>query len=195
MHGFELARVVMYADAIPMPVCDSLFDRESAADCLPELHAMPRVATRRCKLAAVAMRVVLRSSAAQTIEQWAQSLRLPLIGQSICSSYYARCVEGGATVIETPARQARHLHHQWQPILAWLDGALAPPAQPAAWQDSRNIAQPLPLDRPTAPSANADPDVDPDAAQTTPVASAPSTVRRLLRRAVPQPLRRDRSAP
>ena len=189
MHGFELARVVMYADAILMPVCESLFDRESAADCLAELHAMPRVATRRCKLAAVAMRVDPRSSASETIEQWAQSLRLPLVGQLSYSSYYARCMEGGATVLEMPARQARHLHDQWQPILAWLDGALAPPAQAADWQGSRNITQPLPLDTPTAPSADA------EATQNAPEASAPSAVRRLLGPAVPQFLRRDRSAP
>ena len=37
IHGFELARVVMFADAIVMPVCASMFDRESAAAC----QAMP----------------------------------------------------------------------------------------------------------------------------------------------------------
>ena len=31
LHGFELARIVMFADAIVMPVCSSMFDRESAA--------------------------------------------------------------------------------------------------------------------------------------------------------------------
>jgi len=30
IHGFELARIVMFADAIVMPVCSSMFDRESA---------------------------------------------------------------------------------------------------------------------------------------------------------------------
>jgi hypothetical protein len=33
LHGFELARVVMFADAILVPVCDSIFDRDSAAMC------------------------------------------------------------------------------------------------------------------------------------------------------------------
>src|SRR4051812_12864691 len=33
MRGFDLARVVMFADAILMPVCNSAFDRESAAEC------------------------------------------------------------------------------------------------------------------------------------------------------------------
>jgi chromosome partitioning protein len=38
LHGFELARIVMFADAIVLPVCPSVFDRESAAPCLAELH-------------------------------------------------------------------------------------------------------------------------------------------------------------
>ena len=45
MRGFELARVVALADAILMPVCNSVFDRESAADCYAELQALPRVAS------------------------------------------------------------------------------------------------------------------------------------------------------
>ena len=56
MHGFELARVVMFADAIIMPICNSMFDRDSAAACDAELMALPRVATGRCKLAAIGLK-------------------------------------------------------------------------------------------------------------------------------------------
>ena len=56
MHGFELARVVMFADAIIMPICNSMFDRDSAAACHAELMALPRVATGRCKLAAIGLK-------------------------------------------------------------------------------------------------------------------------------------------
>ena len=45
MQGFELARVVMSADAVLVPVCNSLFDRESGAACLAELADLPRVAS------------------------------------------------------------------------------------------------------------------------------------------------------
>ncbi len=37
LHGFELAKVVMSADVVIMPVCHSMFDRESAASCHAEL--------------------------------------------------------------------------------------------------------------------------------------------------------------
>src|SRR5438445_13052792 len=56
LHGFELARVVMFADAIVMPVCPSTFDRESAALCHAELSALPRVSSRRCPVGVVGMR-------------------------------------------------------------------------------------------------------------------------------------------
>ncbi len=32
LQGFELARVVMFADVIIMPICNSIFDLESAAN-------------------------------------------------------------------------------------------------------------------------------------------------------------------
>ena len=41
LRGLDLARVVMGADAIVMPVCDSAFDRESAAACYAELMTLP----------------------------------------------------------------------------------------------------------------------------------------------------------
>ncbi|MEO8925298.1 MAG: ParA family protein, partial [Caldimonas sp.] len=33
LRGFDLARVVAFADVILMPICNSVFDRESAAEC------------------------------------------------------------------------------------------------------------------------------------------------------------------
>ena len=56
LHGFELARIVMFADAIVVPVCPSLFDRESAAACIAELMTLPRVAKGQCRVATVGMR-------------------------------------------------------------------------------------------------------------------------------------------
>lgn len=45
MHGLELAKVIMSTDTMLMPMCNSLFDRESASACLQELRALPRVAS------------------------------------------------------------------------------------------------------------------------------------------------------
>ena len=68
LTGLDLARVVMYADAILMPVCNSIFDRESAADCLAELRLLPRVVSGRCRIGAVGMRLDARTEAAGTVQ-------------------------------------------------------------------------------------------------------------------------------
>src|SRR5262249_9629188 len=74
LKGYDLVRVVMLADAVLVPVCHSLFDRESAAECLAELKAHPRVAQGRCKLAAVGMRIDSRTKGETTLRTWAEGL-------------------------------------------------------------------------------------------------------------------------
>ena len=95
LRGSDLARVVMYADAILMPVCNSMFDRTSAADCHAELMTLPRVATGRCKVAAIGMRLDARTRSAEVLETWARGLKLPFIGVLREAQAYVRCVEPG----------------------------------------------------------------------------------------------------
>ena len=67
LRGFDRARVVIFADAIVMPVCDSMFDRKSAAACHAELMTLPRIANGRCRLVTVGMRIDERCRSAQTL--------------------------------------------------------------------------------------------------------------------------------
>ena len=67
LRGFDLARVVMAADVVLMPVGASVFDRESAAECHTELMALPRIASGRCKVAALGMRVDARTRGAEQL--------------------------------------------------------------------------------------------------------------------------------
>ena len=63
IHGFELARVVMFTDAIIAPVCHSVFDRESAAACRPPGADGPAPCGQRALPAAtVNMRIDSRTS-------------------------------------------------------------------------------------------------------------------------------------
>lgn len=126
MRGFELARVVALADAILMPVCNSVFDRESAADCYAELQALPRVASGRCKVAAVGMRVDARTKAAATLGAWALQNKIPFVGILRDSQAYVRCVERGLTLFDLPATHVRNDMAQWQAIIEWLSPVLNP---------------------------------------------------------------------
>ncbi len=132
LRGFDLARAVMYADAILMPVCNSAFDRESAAECYAELLALPRVASGRCKVAAVGMRLDARTKAGETIRRWAESLNIAYIGALRETQTYVHCVDQGLSVFDLPPSKVEADLAQWQPILAWLATALDASARAAA---------------------------------------------------------------
>jgi chromosome partitioning protein len=161
LRGFDLARVVMYADAILMPVCNSAFDRESAADCYAELKALPRVASGRCQVAAVGMRLDARTRAADVLRLWAEHLRLPFIGVLRETQAYVRCIEQGLALFDLPPDKVRADLAQWQPILHWLEPVLARSAEwlpraaqaPAAARRAANASRgEPPAPRVSAPS-------------------------------------------
>ena len=127
LHGFELARVVMFADAIIMPVCNSMFDRESAAACHAELMSLPRVASGRCKLVTIGMRIDARTNAAQTLREWSEGLGVPYLGALRETQLYVRSLERGMTIFDLPTQTAAIDLQQWEPILDWLKPLLYPP--------------------------------------------------------------------
>ncbi len=127
IHGFDLARVVMFADAIVMPVCSSMFDRESAAACIDELSALPRVASGRCRLGIVGMRIDGRTNAANVMREWAQALGVPFIGALRETRLYVRSLERGLTIFDLPPHQAAVDLAQWEPIIDWMRPVLQPP--------------------------------------------------------------------
>lgn len=131
LRGLDLARVVMYADAVLMPVCNSVFDRTSAAECHAELKTLPRVASGRCKVAAIGMRLDARTKAAEVLEQWAAHLELPFLGVLRETQAYVRCVEQGLTLFDMPPSQVQPDLAQWKPILDWLEPVLTPAAPQA----------------------------------------------------------------
>ena len=131
LTGFDLARVVMFADVVLMPVCNSVFDRESAAHCHAELMKLPRVASGRCHVAAVGMRLDARTHAAEVLRAWAEGLKLPFVGVLRDTQAYVRCIETGMTLFDMPASQVQADLLQWGSILRWLAPVLHPVANVA----------------------------------------------------------------
>ncbi|WP_332778218.1 ParA family protein [Polaromonas sp.] len=127
MHGFELARVVMFADVLVMPVCSSIFDREAAAACHAELMALPRVASGRCRLATVGMRIDGRTHAGLALREWSQAIGLPFLGALRETQLYVRSLEKGMTIFDLPAHAAATDLAQWAPIVEWFKPLLYPP--------------------------------------------------------------------
>ncbi|QTN29516.1 ParA family protein [Rhodoferax sp. AJA081-3] len=149
IHGFELAKVVMSAHAILIPVCHSVFDRESAAACIAELMALPRLASGRCKLGVVGMRIDARTRAAETLQEWADGLNIPFLGVLRETQIYVRSLDSGQTIFDQRSTLVQADLDQWEPILQWLQPVtqLQPPApQPVA------APAPTPVHTPRAPS-------------------------------------------
>ena len=133
MQGFELAKVIMSTDAVLIPLCNSLFDRESAAACLAELQTLPRVASGRCKLGIVGMRIDARTRAAQVLQEWAQAQQLPFIGFLREAQLYVRSLESGQTLFDHPPAADNADLRQWEPIVQWLQPVVGlQPVPPAA---------------------------------------------------------------
>lgn len=126
IHGFDLARVVMFADAIVMPVCSSMFDRESAAACHAELLTLPRVASGRCKLAVIGMRIDARTQASRRLSEWAETLPLPYLGALRETQLYVRSLERGLTLFDLPPDHVATDLAQWAPIIDWIRPFLQP---------------------------------------------------------------------
>ncbi|MDZ4074329.1 MAG: division plane positioning ATPase MipZ [Hylemonella sp.] len=155
LHGFDLARMVMFADIILMPVCGSAFDRESAADCHAELMALPRVATGRCKVACIGMRIDTRTRTPQVLKDWATGLGMPFLGVLRESQAYVQCLERGMTLFDlSPDRVSTDLR-QWEPILGWLQPQLATAPVAASGRPAQTHAaapSALPARPPVAPA-------------------------------------------
>lgn len=139
LHGFDLARMIMFADAVIMPVCSSAFDRESAAICHAELMSLPRVISGRCKVVSIGMRVDENTDSGEVLADWAAKLSLPFLGVLRESPVYVESTERGMTLFDmahsmaNAAVQAGHFQiadaqthqlqtdmQQWKPILDWL---------------------------------------------------------------------------
>jgi chromosome partitioning protein len=149
LRGFELARVVMLADAILIPVCNSVFDRESSADCFVELKSLPRVANGQCRVAAVGMRLDARTKAATVLRDWAAAQQLPFLGVLRETQAYVHCIERGLTLFDLEADAVVRDMAQWQPILDWLEPVIAA-AEPAAAERARPAVTRIAQDAPPA---------------------------------------------
>lgn len=157
LHGLGLAKVVMVADAILLPVGGSVFDRESASDCWNELRSHPRVANGKCRVAAVGMRIDARTSVELVTEEWAASVSLPYISTLRSAQIYVRTVENGISIFDMPANVGEVDRLQWEPVLEWAEPAFFPVVPDSVpFLGERPTGKVVPLRRPNARPMEAD---------------------------------------
>ncbi len=128
LTGLDLARVVMYADALVVPIGASIFDRESAAACLAELRTLPRVASGRCRIGAIGMRVEAHSDSAEALLGWSHEQKLQILAVLPQSSAYVSCIDKGLTLFDLPLEEIEADLAHWKPLLQWLRPLVRPAA-------------------------------------------------------------------
>jgi chromosome partitioning protein len=152
LHGFEMARLLVHADIVLMPVCDGVFDRESAAACLAEMRTHPRVAGGRVQVAVVGMRVDARTHGEDDLRAWAAAHEVPFVGALRDARVYVRAAEAGLSVFDLPPVKVAADLAQWQPVVDWLAQALAK-AEAARIADARTAPASAATGVPTAPTS------------------------------------------
>jgi chromosome partitioning protein len=148
LHGIGLARAVMTADVVLVPLCASAFDRESAEACIAELRALPRVATGRCSVGVVGMRLDSRTRAEAELRAWAAQRGYAYVGSLREAQVYVRAAELGLTLFDLPPAKVAADLAQWQPIIEWLHKALAG----GALAERQARAPVRPVERPGRPA-------------------------------------------
>jgi chromosome partitioning protein len=145
MQGFDLGRVAMYADILLLPLCDSLFDRESAAGCLEELRAHPRVSSGRVQVGVVGMRLDWSGYAEGRLRGWAEDLTVPMVAAVRDSRAFVSAAERGLTVLDLPEEQAPSERKELEALFDWIDRAIAAIPVPTVVRpvQSRPAADPM----------------------------------------------------
>lgn len=120
-QGVGLMKVALFADAILIPSTHTVFDRAAVSDCLAELRTLPRVASGKCRIACVGMRIDTRTRNAQALEAWAATQALDFRGTLRSTQTYCRLLEQGLTLFDFPPERVAHYTADWQRLIAWLD--------------------------------------------------------------------------
>ncbi|PAS94981.1 MAG: hypothetical protein CGU28_13250 [Candidatus Dactylopiibacterium carminicum] len=129
-HGFGLMKISSNAHGIIIPVTAGLFDKAAARESIQELRSMPRIASGRCRLACIGMRIDARTSQAESLRAWASEMGLPCLGAIRSAVAYNRCLESGLSLFDLPSERFEAQLGDWHQLVDWLAQLRAAEAPP-----------------------------------------------------------------
>ena len=119
LHGSRFKEVVKLADKVLVPLQPSIFDIYATRAFIDELAESRRAG--QVQVGIVGMRVDMRTIAADKLQEFVQTLGLPVLGMLRNTQNYLHLAAHGLTIFDVaPARVAKDLE-QWQPLCEWLD--------------------------------------------------------------------------
>jgi chromosome partitioning protein len=87
--------------------------------------AMPRVASGRCRVGIVGMRLDARTKADEQLADWAAQHGFDYVGSLREAQAYVRSSELGLTLFDLPPAKVEADLAQWRPIVDWVHAAWA----------------------------------------------------------------------
>jgi chromosome partitioning protein len=119
LHGKMLADTLHIADKVVVPLQPSIFDIYATRAFLDELAQLRKAG--KMQVGIVGMRVDARTIAAEKLQEFVDSLGLPVLGFLRPTQNYVHLAARGLTLSDVAPSKVEKDLEQWQPIRKWLD--------------------------------------------------------------------------
>ena len=118
LHGKALDAVMKLADKVIVPLQASVFDIYATQDFIGSLAKKKR--TEGTELAVVGNRIKDHTKATEHLQQFLDTLNVPLLTMLRDTQNYAHLAAHGLSLWDVPAHKVEKDLGQWQPIVDWL---------------------------------------------------------------------------
>src|SRR3990167_1804845 len=119
LYDHELAKLIVWVDAVVVPIGPSVFDQDASAAFLAEVQRLPKVRSGRCKVAAIGMRWPR-----ERMQEWSQGIShqdIPLLTVIPDAPEYRHLLETGSSLFDDPDAALSTDRVHWLPLIQWLD--------------------------------------------------------------------------
>jgi len=117
--GKRFDKVMQIADKIIVPLQPSMFDILATQDFLQKLAEHKK--NKQVDVGVLSMRVNVRTRAADQLQQYVESLGLPVLGFLRDTQNYVQLAANGATLWDVAASRVEKDVEQWQDIIKWVE--------------------------------------------------------------------------
>ena len=117
--GKRFDKVMQIADKIIVPLQPSMFDILATQDFLQKLAEHKK--NKQVDVGVLGMRVNVRTRAADQLQQYVESLGLPVLGFLRDTQNYVQLAANGATLWDVAASRVEKDVEQWQDIIKWVE--------------------------------------------------------------------------
>lgn len=122
LSGSNLAySLIKQANKIIVPVVPSLFDLHASRDFLKELLEEKKVRNSPCQIGVVGMRIAPRTRAATVLEDFLDTLGLPILAYLRETQVYVNAAFEGKSLFDLPHHVAERELEQWEFLQDWIE--------------------------------------------------------------------------